>query len=71
MKKPRLVKDWKWVLRKAWSVRLALLAAAFTSLASWWAYREYGTPPWITIPTVGLNFAVAVARIIQQEPIDE
>ena len=68
MKHLKLVENWRHVLRRAWSVRLALLAALFTSLASWWAYREYGTPLWITIPAVGLNFAVAVARIIQQEP---
>lgn len=66
----KLVEDWGKVFRKAWSVRLSLLAAIFTSWASWWAYREYGTPLYITVPAVGLNFAVAAARIIKQGSLD-
>ncbi|KQR55627.1 hypothetical protein [Acidovorax sp. Leaf160] len=62
----KLVQDWRTVLRRAWSVRLALLAAAFTAWASWWAYRIYGTPLYITIPAVALNFAVAASRIVKQ-----
>lgn len=62
----RLIHDWRVVLKRAWSVRLALLAALFTSWASWWAYREYGTPLYITAPAVLLNLAVSISRIIKQ-----
>lgn len=61
-----LVHDWSTVLKRAWSVRLALLSAAFTSWASWWAYEQYATPLYITAPAVLLNLAVTVARIIKQ-----
>lgn len=65
-RRSRLVHDWRTVLKRAWSIRLSLLAAAFTAWASWWGLREYGTPLYITAPTVILNLAVVVARIWSQ-----
>lgn len=62
----KLVADWRVVLRKAWTIRLSILAAVFTSWATWWGYREYGTPLYITAPAVLLNLAVMLARVWKQ-----
>lgn len=62
----KLVHDWRTVLRRAWSVRLALAAAVFTAWASWWGLREYGTPVYITAPTVLLNLAAVIVRVVKQ-----
>lgn len=66
MKRQRLVSDWRTILRRAWTIRLNLLASILTAWASWWGLQEYGTPLYITAPTVLVNLAAVVARIWKQ-----
>lgn len=62
----KLIDDWRTVLRRAWTIRIALLAAGFGAWASWWGMREYGTPLYITAPTVLLNLFLVLTRIWKQ-----
>lgn len=63
----QLIDDWRRVLRKAWSVKLILLAAFFDGLSAVWFVFADGVPHFL-FAALGLFFslAAAVARIIQQ-----
>ena len=70
----RLVDDWKWVLRKTWSIRLILLAGLFSGLeaamqiamAMHWL-DQYPIPPGALVLTSFLISNVAfVARLVAQ-----
>lgn len=65
------VHDWRVVLRRAWSVRLSLLASLFGAWSTYWTDREYGVPLYITLPFVGFTIAAAVARIVKQGYSDD
>lgn len=62
-----VIADWKRVLRQAWSVRLALLAALLSSveiLVQMWAVIR--PTPWFALGAAAVSLAAAVARIVSQ-----
>lgn len=64
----RLVQDWKRVLRKAWSVRLNLLAVALTgATAALPAFMGVVPPMWLLALCTIVPLAAAVARLVAQE----
>ena len=64
----RLVQDWKRVLRRAWSVRLNLLAAALTgATAALPAFMGVVPPMWLLALCTIVPLAAAVARLVAQE----
>lgn len=62
-----LIDDWKHVVRKAWSVRLALLAAllgaAEVGVQMFAAVRP---TPWLAMASALCSLAASVARIVAQ-----
>jgi hypothetical protein len=69
--KPRLVPEWKRVLRKAWSVRLNLIAALLSSLEAGWQTYVTGQPPIIALATAAISIGAAIARIVAQKGMDD
>lgn len=65
----KLVNNWRAVLRHAWSVRLALLAAFLNGL-SVTVYIVTGSLPapplWLAVLNGALTFAVPLVRIVDQ-----
>lgn len=75
----RLVADWQWVLRRAWSVRFAIAACVFSGLegacgvvTAMMSEPPLGIPPGLFASFAGLcsMFALA-ARFIAQKKDDE
>lgn len=68
----RLRRDWRKILRKAWSVRLMFLATALTGLAGvWFALADY-TPIWLFI--VGgmvVPMMALAARLVAQKGLGD
>lgn len=68
----RLISDWRWVLRRAWSVRLlavaALLSGAEVALAVASAYQiDLGIPSTLFAALAGVvTIAATVARFVAQ-----
>ena len=63
----RLVSDWRLILRKAWSVRLMLLATALNSLAAVWFVLSDNVPEWLFLVSgICIPMAALVARLIDQ-----
>lgn len=68
----KLLDDWKDVLRRAWSVRFAVLAVvAEIALQLWWALPDFvtdtvpiGIATWLPMT---LTLAAIAARLIQQK----
>jgi hypothetical protein len=69
--KPRLVPEWKQILRKAWSVRLNLVAALFSSVEAGWMAWTTGQPPFIALATAVISIGAAVARIVAQKGLSD
>lgn len=62
-----LIPDWKEVLKKAWSIRLVLLAAGLGGLELLLQYITPDHPPKLfIIAGVCVNMAAAVARVVAQ-----
>lgn len=61
-----LIDDWRTVLRRAWSVRFALLGAALTAAEAGVQYYLTGTPPLLAIGATVLTLAAGVARVVAQ-----
>ena len=63
----KLVSDWKRVLRKAWSVRLNLLAVALTgATAALPAFMGIIPPMWLLALSTVVPISAAVARLVDQ-----
>jgi uncharacterized membrane protein YccC len=64
----RLLPDWKRLLRKAWSVKLSLLAGTL-SAAEVGIYLVASTrpTPWLALGAALMSLAAAVARIVAQQ----
>ena len=63
----KLRDDWRVILRKAWSVRLMLLAAALNGLAAVWFVLSDNIPEWLfLVGGVLIPIAALVARLIDQ-----
>lgn len=66
-----LIADWRVVLRKAWSIRLALLAAALGGLELLLQYIAPQRPDGAFIVlSVIVNVAAALARIVAQPKLE-
>lgn len=67
MKRPRLLPDWKRVLRKAWSVRLTLLGAAFAGVEMALPLFSDAFPRHVFLAlSIGVTVAGTVARLVAQ-----
>jgi uncharacterized transporter YbjL len=67
-----LGKDWQTVVRKAWSIRLILLAAALSAVEVW--FQIFGAPLWMPLGVfAGLSAVTSAgafaARIVAQKEI--
>ena len=63
----RLIPDWRTVLRKAWSIRLALIAAALGGLELALPYLGDLIPPKLFLAlSLVVTIGAAVARIVAQ-----
>lgn len=63
----KLVRDWRRVLRRAWSVRLLVLATAANGLAAVWFVFSDDIPEWLfVVGGILLPIAALVARLIDQ-----
>lgn len=63
----RLRSDWRLILRKAWSVRLMLLATALNGLAAVWFVLSDNVPEWLfLVGGICIPIAALVARLIDQ-----
>jgi len=75
---PRLFKvrkDWAFILRKAWSVKLLLLAGLLTGLETFvqiaWTHGLFALPPWGFPVLMGVIVCAAlVARVLAQKGFD-
>jgi hypothetical protein len=72
MFKFELGKDWKTVVKKAWSIRLILLAAALSAVEVY--FQIFGAPLWMPLGAfAGLSAITSagafVARIVAQKEI--
>lgn len=66
-----LIADWRLVLRRAWSVRLALLAAVLGGLELLLQYLAPARPDGLFIAvSVVVNIAAALARIVAQPKLE-
>lgn len=63
----RLISGWRRVLRRAWSVRLALLSAAISGASACWFVFAELLPP-VSFLAIGsaLSVAAVLARILDQ-----
>jgi hypothetical protein len=59
--------DWIWIVRKAWSFRLMVLACALTALEVGMPYLDSKIPTgvfgWLS---VGVSVAALIARVVAQ-----
>jgi peptidoglycan/LPS O-acetylase OafA/YrhL len=63
----KLLADWRQLLRRAWSVRLALLAAVLGAVDIGVQFLAATRPdPWIAMGAALCSLASAVARIVAQ-----
>ncbi len=63
----KLIPEWRRVLRKAWSVRLNLLAVALTgATAALPAFMGIIPPMWLLALFTVVPLAAAVARLVDQ-----
>ena len=60
--KLKLIADWRWVLARAWSIRLLALAGLLS--AAEYVLPYLAVPHWVTGGVIGAAF---VARIVAQE----
>lgn len=71
-KKLHLIDDWRRVLRKAWSIRLALIAAAFGGAELALPYLGDLIPPKVFLGlSMAITIAAAAARIVAQPKMDD
>ena len=68
-------KDWKWILRRAWSVKLILVAGLLTGLEVFLPLIfDHGLlvfAPWIyPVVMLALTMTALIARVIAQEGFD-
>lgn len=72
MKLPKLLPDWDTVLRKAWSIKLLLLAMALTALEVYLALTgEPGQNMALTVLTGGVTAAAFGARLLAQTNMEK
>ncbi len=70
MKKPRLLPDWKQVVRRAWSIRLMLLAGLLSGLETILpiVMEVVPWPRWIASTVISLVVGLAfVTRLMAQQ----
>ena len=65
----KLIKDWRYIWRRAWSVRLALISALFSAIETAMSYIASGEPRPFVICALLVSVATAVSRIVAQETL--
>lgn len=69
MRKPTLIDDWRWVLRRAWSIRLLILAGGLSGLETVLpiVMDSVPWPRWAASSVIGLVVSGAfVTRLLAQ-----
>jgi len=67
-----LIYNWQQILRKAWSVRLIILAGLLTGLEAILVFfTPIDTPRWFPLLVFAITMSALVARLIAQRSIDE
>lgn len=68
---PRLIPNWRKVLRGAWSVLLSLLVGAISGLyAAWPAFQEAVPLVWYASGAVAMSVVIVIARLVKQPGIE-
>ena len=68
----RLIPHWRRVIRRAWSVRLALLSAAASGAsACWFVFADRVPPVAFLFGGAGLSVAAVLARVLDQGLSDD
>lgn len=68
----KLAPDWKRVLRRAWSIRLVLLAGVFSAAEVTLPFLEPSIPPGIFAALSGLAAGGAfIARLVAQKGLSD
>lgn len=68
---PKLIDNWKQVLKGSATTRLALGAAAIDAAQGAAQYWMNGEPPWRCAVYVTVMVAIAIARIVQQDKLHQ
>ena len=71
MKRWSLVENWKSVVRRAWSVKLSLLAALLSGIEVAVGVWATGNPPLFAGIAFVASIAAGVARIVAQPKLHE
>lgn len=68
MRKLKPVDNWRWVLRKAWSVRLAVVAGLFSALEVVMPLFESSMPRgWFALASGLATMGAIIARFVIQD----
>lgn len=63
----KLIPEWRRVLRRAWSVRLALLSAAASGAsACWFVFADKVPPVWFLFVGSVLSVLAIIGRVLDQ-----
>ena len=68
----KLIEGWKDVLKKAWSVRLIVVAAVLSGIEAVMPYLESNFPQGVFAAASGVVTAAALlARVVAQKDVDD
>jgi hypothetical protein len=68
--KIKLIDDWKSVIAKAWSFRIAILLATIQAVEAGAQYYLLGQTPVMSIIGTGIALGGALSRIVAQQNLD-
>lgn len=63
------VTGWKEVLRRAYSIRLSLIAAFFSAVEVGFQYYTTGQPAYVAMAAVALSLSSAFSRLFAQQEL--
>lgn len=67
-----MIPEWKQILKRAWSVRLIILAGVLTGLEAVLVFfTPISTPRWFPLLVFAVTMSALVARLIAQRNLDE
>ena len=67
----KLVANWKQLLKKAWSVRLIILAGVLSGAEALMMFIAPAAPRWFAPIIFGVTMSALVARLIAQRSLHE
>ena len=67
----KLVTNWKALLRKAWSVRLIILAGLLSGVEALMMFIAPAVPRWFAPIIFGVTMSALIARLIAQRNLHE